>query len=494
VGEEVGSVTESMAPAGNSRRRALLAGAFAGMTGVALGAAIEPAAAVDTPPLDWQNVVDHGAVGDGAADDTAAIQAAINAIPRGGVVYFPSGTYKISSALTVTSGLTFRGTGPQSSFVVQSSTTADGFSGTDLLFVTFESMSIDGPGSGSGTGVHFTVSAHPATQYTTMRNCMVKNWGSDGINIVLPMVSYFHGVIAQTNGGYGFNIHSNADTGPAGTSCQFTSCYANANALGGYRLHKLTYSQLSGCAADDNPIGYELDLPCGISLNGCGAEVNGTGIMVNGGSVVSLNAVYFYGSKGTCVEIANGAQAVSISGLAEVEPAAAATSCVTTDATSFAILSGISNIKPNDLAGPCQVLSDTAGAMSVHSSLTAAGAVTLNDGLVVQGYSYLGGPVEAAQHLISDAGNVVMNGVGFGLTIKEGTNARMGVSTLSGGTVTVHNTTVTAHSRIILSGQNSSGTPGNLYVGSRTVGTSFTITSTSTSDTREIAWILVEPS
>ncbi len=464
------------------------------MTGIALAAGLEPAQAVTAPPLDWQNVMDNGAVGDGVADDTAAIQATINAIPEGGVVYFPSGSYKISSALTVTSGLTLRGTGPQSSFIVQSSTTANGFSGTDLLFVTFESLSIDGPGSGSGTGVDFTVTNNPATQYVTMRNCMVKNWGSDGISIVLPMVSYFHGVIAQTNGGYGFNIHANADTGPAGTSCQFSSCYANANAVGGYRLHKLTYSQLSGCAADSNPIGYELDFPCGISLNGCGAEVNGTGIKVNGGSVVSLNAVYFYGSTGTCVQIAGGAQAVSISGLAEIDPATSATNCVTTDSTSFAILSGISNTKPNDIAGPYQLLSDPTGAMNIHSTLTAAGAATLNNGLVVQGYSYLGGSVEAAEHLISDAGNVVLNGVGFGLTLKEGSNARMGVSTLSGGTVIVHNTTVTANSRIILSGQNSSGTAGNLTVGSRTVGASFTITSTSSSDTREIAWVLVEPS
>ena len=47
-----------------------------------------------------------GAVGDGVTDDTAAIQAALNALPnntdgqRGGVIYFPEGVYRLTSTLT----------------------------------------------------------------------------------------------------------------------------------------------------------------------------------------------------------------------------------------------------------------------------------------------------------------------------------------------------------------------------------------------------------
>jgi polygalacturonase len=42
------------------------------------------------------NVKDYGATGDGTTDDTTSIQAAINAVTSGGVVYFPSGTYRIA--------------------------------------------------------------------------------------------------------------------------------------------------------------------------------------------------------------------------------------------------------------------------------------------------------------------------------------------------------------------------------------------------------------
>jgi len=48
------------------------------------------------------SVKDKGAVGNGVADDTAAIQAAINSFSSGsGTVYFPPGIYKVTSKITV---------------------------------------------------------------------------------------------------------------------------------------------------------------------------------------------------------------------------------------------------------------------------------------------------------------------------------------------------------------------------------------------------------
>lgn len=52
------------------------------------------------------NVMDYGAKGDGVTDDTAAIQAAVNACATafGGCVYFPHGRYVVSSSITYAGG------------------------------------------------------------------------------------------------------------------------------------------------------------------------------------------------------------------------------------------------------------------------------------------------------------------------------------------------------------------------------------------------------
>jgi hypothetical protein len=84
---------------------------------------------------------------------------------------------------------------------------------------------------------------------------------------------------------------------------------------------------------------------------------------------------------------------------------------------------------------------------------------------------------------------------GIGFRIKEGSNARMGVSTLSSGTVVVSNNTVTANTRIFLAHQ-SLGTitvPVAVAVSARSAGVSFTILSGNLVDTSVIAWLLVEP-
>lgn len=92
-------------------------------------------------------------------------------------------------------------------------------------------------------------------------------------------------------------------------------------------------------------------------------------------------------------------------------------------------------------------------------------------------------------------GNVTLKSVGNQFQIKEGTNAAMGVATLSAGTVVVSNTLVTANSRIFISIQSlgTVTTPKAIGITSRSAGTSFTITSSDNTDTSVVAWQIIEP-
>lgn len=96
-------------------------------------------------------------------------------------------------------------------------------------------------------------------------------------------------------------------------------------------------------------------------------------------------------------------------------------------------------------------------------------------------------------------GNIVLDnnndniGTGGKIVIKEHTSALAGVATLVAGTVTVNTALVGANTRILYSVQTAGGTQGFLRIASRVNGTSFTITSTSATETSTIYWFMVEP-
>jgi hypothetical protein len=106
-------------------RRRLIAAAGVAAAGSLAGAFAPSDAWATSPPsppgfFNVINVTDdygpnHGAKGDGVADDTEAIQAAITAAQNagyGGIVYLPPGVYLISSMLTISSpGIWLRGSG-----------------------------------------------------------------------------------------------------------------------------------------------------------------------------------------------------------------------------------------------------------------------------------------------------------------------------------------------------------------------------------------------
>jgi hypothetical protein len=70
---------------------------------------------------------------------------------------------------------------------------------------------------------------------------------------------------------------------------------------------------------------------------------------------------------------------------------------------------------------------------------------------------------------------------------------RHGTAALVAGSKVVSDTTVTANTRIFVTSNTDGGTPGWLRVSARSAGTSFTVTSSSGSDTSTFAYLMVEP-
>ena len=103
------------------------------------------------------SVLDFGAVGDGVADDTAAIQAAFAAVSANDCIYFPPGTYKVSGINATGKAVTFLGYGA----------TLNCTGATGAIYKTDHGnkLVVDGLSfTGSGTGVNQTATVQNSSQ------------------------------------------------------------------------------------------------------------------------------------------------------------------------------------------------------------------------------------------------------------------------------------------------------------------------------------------
>lgn len=91
----------------------------------------------------------------------------------------------------------------------------------------------------------------------------------------------------------------------------------------------------------------------------------------------------------------------------------------------------------------------------------------------------------------ASTGNILASTVGKGIQVKTGTNAKIGQAVLVAGTKVVANTSVTANSRVFMARSTVGGTLGHLSY-SKIAATSFTILSSSNTETSTIDWLIVE--
>lgn len=162
-------------------------------------------------PKDAQviNVKDHGAVGNGSTDDTAAINTSIGLLSAGGVVYFPPGSYLLNSATVVTlpANTILRGAGRGASFIVIGSS----FSGAQAINVTgidagLEHLTVKGVSTTTTSNpVAFGV-ASVNNQNFKVRDCAFRNingyavkaWG-DTTNTAAGGTTLHGGAIVNTH-------------------------------------------------------------------------------------------------------------------------------------------------------------------------------------------------------------------------------------------------------------------------------------------------------
>lgn len=143
-----------------------------------------------TSGLRWANapavsVKDYGATGNGSTDDTAAIQAAVNATASAkGSLYFPAGTYLVGTAISIPANINLFGQGYDSHLT--RTTTGNvfsiiGTSGTLISNVHITELRFSGPStqasSVSGNGIYIDY-----TSYITVENCFFTGFGLTNSN------------------------------------------------------------------------------------------------------------------------------------------------------------------------------------------------------------------------------------------------------------------------------------------------------------------------
>jgi hypothetical protein len=219
---------------------------------------------------DTVSVKDFGAVGDGVANDTAAVQAAITAVQatNGGSVYFPTGNYKITSSLLITGGnislIGLPGAKPTLTNAIVGSavdpllkiTTVGNYIVIDGL--TFNGNGLTGAsGNGNAISIINTTGSGLWPQQVMIRDCVITNHtgtGKDETNASIPAC----GIFAYL-----------------GQALHVSNCTIYTNAIG-VRLYQeqkvyFTHTTVDNCTNT----GIYLDGCVDVSLHGCVCQSSG---------------------------------------------------------------------------------------------------------------------------------------------------------------------------------------------------------------------------
>ena len=432
-----------------------------------------------------------GADRTGAADSTAAFNAALTAAaaasPGGAVVRVPYGTYMISNLL-IDSYVTLQGDGPAT--VLQGKSGSSGYmialkTPATTKQITVRNLTLK-PNTGSLGGIQIDNTGYGTASdpLHTLDQILILNAGGDAYHFganargmeILNCMQY-------TAGGYGFYIDVGA------TDNNFTDCFSGPSVNHGFYV--LGWNNMfSGCKAFF--AGYTAGVP---GTTGCGFEIgaNASNNTFANCSAQS-NALHGFDLQGAVHCTIAGCEADSNSTGGAIGGAG-----VNMNGATYCTVTGVTgaNTSGTQVYG-LQIAGTQTDTWVTFSTVTGTGGnfnYVSGSGttLMIQSLVDFGNVTSVRVNGLTSFNNIDIASAGAGLQVKEGSNCKQGTAPLSAGSVVVSNTSVTANSRIFLTSNADGGTPGWLRVSARTAGTSFTITSSSGTDTSTVAYQIFEP-
>src|SRR5919202_7020389 len=223
----------------------------------------------------WLNVKHYGATGNGNNDEGAAIAAAIAALPaNGGTVYFPAGTYKITSPITPRGRVVFKGDSRQGTVILCAGCSGFVYDGTSNDFNQFwmgwEDLTVRGDYTAGKVGIHLKY-----TSYWQMSRVVVENSASHGVDLTWTFVNSMDAVTVRACDGNGVNLGPAATVLTIGPGCEIRTnngwgVYAMGNAT-----DRIDGIVIIGASIEDNRLGgLSADYSGGVCIVGAHFEAN----------------------------------------------------------------------------------------------------------------------------------------------------------------------------------------------------------------------------